>query len=133
MCHFNLIFTAIFLRRGRQLEYFSDGLFIVACLALAFSGNCNRWLLIGAVLLGALSKYFALRVALDAELFEFMANSNDQLEQRTRQLDAWLKGAQGDEDHRCWNQRIKGARQLLFKQCVLCLLEVLMFIAAILM
>jgi hypothetical protein len=80
------------------------------------------------VLLGIGQKYWALRVALDAELFQRLAERADQLAVQTIDLDQALVLLQlqpANQPARSWHERSRGALGLLRRQ-VLCLLAQLL-------
>lgn len=122
-----LALTAHLLQRGRQIERLSDG---ISLLALAFGlapllvaarhPQLAAWLCALLLLLGLAQKYYAMRVALDAQLFASLSNDAGRLGSRTRALDQslhelGLKPAGRDRD---WPARCRGALGLLRKQAV---------------
>lgn len=124
----NLHVVASLLGRGRQLERWSDGLSLLALayglapllgaqLATAATAFCV--LLLG---LGVLHKYWAVRVALDAELFRTLGASKD-LQADTQRLDRALFELNlkpSASDGRDWPARSQAALALLRRQA-LCL------------
>lgn len=124
----NLRLVASLLGRGRQLERLSDGisLLALACSLAPLFGLSLAWpprlLCLLLVLLGLLHKYWALRVALDAELFNALAASRD-LAADTQALDRALHDLRlkpEPSDKRDWPARSQGALALLRRQA-LCL------------
>lgn len=124
-----LILVASLLRRGSSLNGLSSALTVLA-LALGFYGvlmasaslafSLSMALL---VLLGLVQKFYAMRVALDADLFAAMANAGDALPERTRQLDDALTtyaGVPAERTGRPWSERSRGALALLRRQVLLC-------------
>ncbi|MBD9634065.1 hypothetical protein [Pseudomonas sp. PDM19] len=124
-----LILVASLLRRGSSLNGLSSALTVLA-LALGFYGvlmasatlafSLSMALL---VLLGLVQKFYAMRVALDADLFEAMANAGEALAEKTRQLDdalATYVGVSADKTGRPWSERSRGALALLRRQVQLC-------------
>lgn len=124
-----LILVASLLRRGSSLNGLSSALTVLA-LALGFYGvlmasatlafSLSMALL---VLLGLVQKFYAMRVALDADLFEAMANAGEALVEKTRQLDdalATYAGVSADKTGRPWSERSRGALALLRRQVQLC-------------
>ncbi|MBD9514722.1 MULTISPECIES: hypothetical protein [unclassified Pseudomonas] len=124
-----LILVASLLRRGSSLNGLSSALTVLA-LALGFYGvlmasatlafSLSMALL---VLLGLVQKFYAMRVALDADLFEAMANAGEALAEKTRQLDdalATYAGVSADKTGRPWSERSRGALALLRRQVQLC-------------
>lgn len=133
--------VACLLRRGRQLERLSDGLTLLALaigLAPLLGGNPNpaSALLCGLlVMLGLAQKYWAVRVALDGELFARLARQPEQLATHTQQLDQALAGLglqPATAGGRDWDTRSRGALQLLRRQALWLGAQVLLALAAIL-
>ncbi|MBB1518584.1 hypothetical protein [Aquipseudomonas guryensis] len=133
--------VASLLRRGRLLDQLSTGLTLLALalgLAPLLSGQVNpaSAVLCGLlVLLGLAQKYWAVRVALDAELFAQLAGQPEQLADRTRQLDAALHslGLQpANSDERPWPERCRGALRLLRLQVAWLAAQILLALAAVL-
>ncbi|MCJ7851638.1 hypothetical protein [Pseudomonas monteilii] len=122
----NLRVVASLLGRGIQLEHLSDGLTLLALayglapllglpLAPLASVLCSVLLA-----LGVLHKYWAIRVAIDAELFAHLANSVD-LAADTQALDHALfelKLKPQATDGRAWPARSQAALGLLRRQAV---------------
>ena len=83
------------------------------------------------IILGLLQKYWALRVAFDADLFALMAKDIE----RTGELDQSLQtlGLQpANRASRPWTERQRGALKLLRKQAYLLAAQVLLTLAVIL-
>jgi hypothetical protein len=86
------------------------------------------------ILLGVAQKYWALRVAFDAELFAAMAKAGGELERNTQAMDralvdlGLLPAARAD---RPWAERCRGALRLLRIQAVLCALQLLLALAGL--
>lgn len=133
--------TASLLRRGASLDHLSTGLTLLgAAFGMShylFSG-LGGWVVTGSIallLLGLLQKYWALRVAFDAELFHCVANLEQPLAQRSESLDQALvalglqPAARGG---RPWSERIRGALNLLRRQALMVLLQVLVVVGLIL-
>lgn len=136
-----LALVAGLLRRGRSLDLLSGA---VTLLALA----CGLAPLLGAppslaggllcgllVMLGLAQKYWAVRVALDAELFSRLATDPERLPQRSEQLDRALvdlglqrQAAAG----RDWHQRCRGALRLLRLQAAWLVAQLLLALATLL-
>ncbi|WP_213937716.1 hypothetical protein [Pseudomonas sp. dw_612] len=133
--------VASLLRRGRALDQLSTGLTLLgvvfgllqlllitpAALGLLLSG----WLIV----LGLWQKYWAFRVAFDADLFALVAQDADAVPHRTVDLDQALQslGLQpADRAGRPWAERQRGALKLLRKQAVLLAAQVLPTLAVIL-
>ncbi|SFW49937.1 hypothetical protein SAMN03159511_3862 [Pseudomonas sp. NFACC19-2] len=133
----DLLLVAALLRRGRSLDHFSSTLSLVAVLF-----GLAPWLgappslilaLLCAVLLiaGLAEKYWALRVALDAELFQGLAQASEQLDNQTRALDQALQnlGLQNAQQvGRTWSLRAQGALDLLRKQALCLLLQIVIVV-----
>lgn len=125
---------ACLLARGRQLERLSDG---ITLLALAFSvaplfgaalTPLTKALCITLLLLGLAHKYWAVRVALDAELFAWLAASSD-LPADTQALDRALFDLRlkpSASDSRDWPARSQAALGLLRRQGLCLVLQVLL-------
>ncbi|HHK4320779.1 hypothetical protein OFD57_28970 [Pseudomonas aeruginosa] len=112
-----LALVAALLRRGRELDRLSAALTLLA---------------IG---LGLWQKYWALRVALDAELFERFSRVGDRLEAQTQDLDRALADlglARADAAGRTWHQRSRGALRLLRWQALACGAQFLLALSCLL-
>ena len=129
--------VASLLRRGRSLDQLSTGLTLLGVLfglaqllMVSITPIClllSLWMII----LGLLQKYWALRVAFDADLFALMAKDIE----RTGELDQSLQslGLQpANRTSRPWTERQRGALKLLRKQAYLLGAQVLLTLAAIL-
>ncbi|VEE13476.1 hypothetical protein [Ectopseudomonas mendocina] len=136
----DLLLVAALLRRGRSLDHFSSALSLVAVafgLApwLGAPPSLMLALLCAALLVAGLAeKYWALRVALDAELFQRLAESGDQLDSQTHALDQALQnlGLQNAQQaDRSWSLRAQGALGLLRKQALCLLLQVTVVVLGI--
>lgn len=133
--------VASLLRRGRALDQLSTGLTL---LALAFGAGqlllehftpLNLLLITAIVVLGLMEKYWALRVAFDADLFSVLAAEPEHLSERTVALDQSLNtlGLQpADRSARPWTERSRGALKLLLRQAIFLALQVLLTLGAIL-
>ncbi|WP_339492192.1 hypothetical protein [Pseudomonas rhizophila] len=133
--------VASLLRRGHSLDQLSTGLTLLAALlglAQLLVGSVNPWLLLFSVvifLLGVLQKYWAQRVAFDADLFQRMADSTQSLAERTYTLDQALTalGLQPVErSGRLWTERRHGALLLLRRQSLLLATQVVLTLGLIL-
>lgn len=133
--------TASLLRRGASLDTLSTGITLLgAALGLCqyLLADLGGWAITGSVallLLGVLQKYWALRVAFDAELFERVANLALPLAQRSEGLDQALAalGLQpAERGGRPWHERIRGAVNLLRRQALLTGLQVFLVLGLIL-
>ncbi|TNB87139.1 hypothetical protein FHJ31_07030 [Pseudomonas sp. Fig-3] len=133
--------VASLLRRGHSLDQLSTGLTLLAALlglAQFLVGSVNPWLLLFSVvifLLGVLQKYWAQRVAFDADLFQRMADSTQSLAERTYTLDQALTalGLQPVErSGRLWTERRHGALLLLRRQSLLLATQVVLTLGLIL-
>lgn len=87
------------------------------------------------VVFGLLQKMYALRVAIDAELFAHLATSPEQLDKHTAALDQALLalGQPRDKAGRTWEQRSQGALGLLRRQALWCGLQLLVALSAMLL
>lgn len=127
-----LLLVASLLARGRQLERLSDGLTLLA-LACTLSPLLGLplaplpHLLCGLLLLlGLAHKYWALRVALDADLFARIGASSD-LHGDTQALDHALFDLRlkpAASDPRDWPTRSRAALALLRRQALCLTLQV---------
>ena len=129
--------VASLLRRGRSLDQLSTGLtllgvlFGLAQLLLASISPICLLLSLWMIVLGLLPKYWALRVAFDADLFALLARDTE----RTPDLDQALQtlGLQSAKRAgRPWTERRRAALQLLRKQAWLLGPPVLLTLAVIL-
>lgn len=118
--------VASLLGRGKQLEHLSDGLTLLALaygLAPLLGAQLQplaSLLCIVLLVLGVLHKYWAIRVALDAELFDRLAASHD-LATDTQALDRALfelKLKPQATDSRAWPARSQAALALLRRQAM---------------
>lgn len=124
-----LVLVASLLRRGRGVDGLSMALTVLA-VALGLYGvlMSNGSLAFSLamtilVVLGLLQKIYAFRVALDAELFEALAASGEELDAHTRQLDDALSdylALAPEKAGRPWSERSRGALHLLRIQALLC-------------
>lgn len=133
--------VASLLRRGHSLDQFSTGLTLLAALlglGQWLLGRMDPWLLLfSAVLftLGVLQKYWALRVAFDADLFQRVADGTQPLAERTEALDRALSalGLQpAERGGRLWTERSHGALRLLRRQSLLLAAQVIVTLGFIL-
>lgn len=129
--------VASLLRRGRSLDQLSTGLTLLGVLfglaqllMVSITPIClllSLWMII----LGLLQKYWALRVAFDADLFALLAKDIE----RTGELDQSLQslGLQpANRTSRPWTERQRGALKLLRKQAYLLGAQVVLTLAVIL-
>lgn len=126
--------TAALLRQGRLLDGCSGALLLLGAafgLAQLIGAPRDPWLAaicLGLVLAGLVQKYWALRVAFDAELFERI----DRL--GLAELDAALHGlgllAEGKAG-RPLHERSGGALRLLKRQALLLALQVLLLLGGL--
>lgn len=132
----NLRVVASLLGRGKQLERLADGLTLLA-LAYGLTPLLGLPLApLASVLLalGVLHKYWAIRVAIDAELFAHLANSED-LAADTQALDHALfelKLKPQATDGRAWPARSQAALGLLRRQAVCLGLQLSLALATLL-
>ncbi|MCE5984283.1 hypothetical protein [Pseudomonas sp. LF19] len=139
----HLALVASLLKRGRQVERLADGISLLAVffgLAVLLIGTPAPWLssVLCSVLLlaGLLQKFFAMRVALDADLFAHLATRSDQLAQHTQALDQSLcaLGLKANPvDNRDWQSRGLAAMGLLRKQLLCFAVQALLALAGILL
>ncbi|AGZ33565.1 hypothetical protein C4Q28_23055 [Pseudomonas sp. SWI6] len=135
-----LMVVASLLGRGAQLERLSDGISLLALayglaplLGAALTPSAS--LLCAALLaLGVLHKYWAVRVALDADLFARLGASTD-LAADTQALDHALFDLHlktQPEDARDWSARSQAALALLRRQTLCLGLQALLTLATLL-
>ena len=129
--------VASLLRRGRSLDQLSTGLtllgvlFGLAQLLMASIAPICLLLSLWMIILGLLQKYWALRVAFDADLFALMARDVE----RTGELDQTLQTLglhPANRPSRPWAERQRGALKLLRKQAYLLGAQVILTLAVIL-
>ena len=132
----NLSVVASLLARGRQLERLSDGITLLAaaCSLAPLLGLplpvLPRVLCAALLLLGIAHKYWAVRVALDADLFARLAASGD-LPADTQALDRALHELRlkpNAHDSRDWPARSQGALALLRRQALCLGLQLLLIL-----
>ncbi|BBP80326.1 hypothetical protein CCU68_05925 [Pseudomonas gingeri NCPPB 3146 = LMG 5327] len=125
--------VASLLRRGRSLDQLSTGLTVLGVLsglAPLLIGTLSSWCLllsVWLVLTGLLQKYWALRVAFDADLFQLMAGEPSGLGDRTEALDQALHDLGLQPRHtpaRPWAERSRGALGLLKRQALLLIVQI---------
>lgn len=118
----SLLLIAGLLRRGRQLDQLSTGLTLLGLaggLLPLLIGRGNLLMALPCVLLillGVVQKYWAIRVALDAELFATLAADPTLRQARIAELDAALVELHmqpATQAARPWDARIRGAYRLL--------------------
>ena len=123
---------AIFLRQGRLLDRLAMGLALLGLLltlapAWGFATPLAYWLLGGLLLLiGCVEKYWALRVALDADLFQHIRQLS------LSGLDQALTEQQllpSNKASRSLNDRCRGAYRLLRWQLLCVLLQACLLLA----
>ena len=133
----DLLLVAALLRRGRILDHCSSALSLVAVLFglapwLGAPPSLILALLCAALLIAGLAeKYLALRVALDAELFQRLAEAGEQLDSQTHALDQALQnlGMQNAQQAgRSWSLRSQGSLGLLRKQALCLLLQIVVVV-----
>ncbi len=134
--HLRLI--AAMLRRGKALDRVSSALSLLALVIglgplLGFMAlSTGAAVCIALLACGLIQKYYALRVALDAELFASLAAAPEQLDRRTAELDQALASlGRQIEPARSWELRTQGAVRLLRLQALWLALQLLVALAAI--
>jgi hypothetical protein len=127
--------TASLLRRGGSLDRLSSGFTLLGALlgmsqyVMATPGYWTLACSSGLLVLGLWQKYWALRVAFDADLFQRLAESAADLGERTQALDQALTALDlqpAERAGRPWSQRIAGALKLLRRQALLVAAQVLL-------
>lgn len=136
-----LALVAGLLRRGRGLDLLSNALTLLALAyglapLLGAPPSAASGILCGLlVMLGLAQKHWAIRVALDAELFTRLADDLGRLVSRTTELDQALlqlglqKAASAP---RGWEERCRGALRLLRLQVAWLVAQLLLALAVIL-
>lgn len=129
---------ASLLRRGHAIDMLSTGLALIGALIgatqLMFSVH-HPWASgLGAalLLLGALQKYWALRIGFDADLLQRIADSPLPLKHNTLLLDQALKalGLQpAAKSARSWDERARGVFRLLYLQIALVVLQLTLMLS----
>ena len=136
-----LALVASLLRRGRGLDLLSGALTLLALayglapLLGAPSSTFGAGLCALLAMPGLVQKYWAMRVALDAELFTQLAADPGRLAQRSEQLDQALTGLglqPAASAPRDWQQRCLGALRLLRLQGACLAAQMLLALAVIL-
>jgi hypothetical protein len=133
--------TASLLRRGDLLDRLSTGFTLLGALlglsqyVLTSPGFWGVTCGSGLLVLGLWQKYWAVRVAFDADLFRRLAESAADLGERTQALDQALIALNlqpAERSGRTWDQRIAGALKLLRRQALLVAAQVLLTLVFIL-
>lgn len=123
---------ASLLRRGHAIDMLSTGLAFIGALigaAQLMVAVHHPWasgLGVALLLMGALQKYWALRIGFDADLLQRIADSPLPLEDTTLLLDQALMalGLQpAAKSGRSWDERTKGVLRLLYMQVTLVVLQ----------
>jgi hypothetical protein len=136
-----LFTVASLLRRGKALDRLSSALTLLglaiglAPLLGVLAQPLGALFCALLVLLGLVEKYWALRVALDAELFLRLADDVEHLPLRTADLDQALTrlGLQpANPTARNWEERSRGALRLLRLQALWLLAQLLLAVAIVL-
>jgi hypothetical protein len=136
-----LALVAGLLRRGRGLDLLSGAITLLALayglaplLGSAYSPAASILCSL-LVMFGLAQKYWALRVALDADLFTHLAGDAPRLQERTDELDQALLqlGLQKTTTvSRNWDDRCRGALRLLRLQAAWLIAQLLLALATIL-
>lgn len=111
---------AALLRQGRVLLLLSLVLLACALLAKALSLDMRFWPWLVSLIAALVQAYYAMRVGLDAQLFDALSRDADPATARAR-LDAALQATGLRRDtttDRSWASRFAGARGLLLRQVV---------------
>ena len=136
-----LFTVASLLRRGRALDQLSNALSLIALLIglaplLGIQAQPLTALFCALLLiLGLGQKYWALRVALDAELFQQLASRVDQLAAHTAELEqtlVQLKLQPANLPARGWGERSLGALRLLRQQVLWLVAQLLLAVLIVL-
>ena len=133
--------VASLLRRGRTLDQLSTGVTLLGVLfgllqvLLLTPMALNLILIVWLIVVGLMQKYWAIRVAFDADLFDLVARGSDSLPNCTLALDLALQNLGLLPSHRPgrpWVERQQGALKLLRNQATLLGAQVLPTLALIL-
>lgn len=126
--------TAALLRQGRLLDGCSSALLLLGAafgLAQLLGTEQDPWLAaicLGLVVVGLVQKYWALRVAFDAELFERLDRlALDELDAALHGLGLLADGKGG----RALGERCQGALRLLKRQALLLALQTLLLLGGL--
>lgn len=131
--------VAILLRRGRAIDNAAGVLTLIGLLTVLASWwgvHLNFWFSVAAlimVLLGLMQKYWAARVAIDAELFSLLATKNHHTTEALAELDYVLQQlslAPITEHTRSLEDRGRGALRLLRWQLICFSTQVIFMVAA---
>lgn len=130
--------TARLLRQGARVDAFSCGLSLLAFAAGWFALGLGEWLRLSIVLavivLGLAQRYFALRVAFDAELFAALEHDPKLDAKRMREFDQAMQSLEllpPDKGGRPWVERCRGALKLLNRQISIAVLQLVVALAGI--
>ncbi|MFJ3483813.1 hypothetical protein ACIPL1_10590 [Pseudomonas sp. NPDC090202] len=132
---------ASLLRRGKSLDELSTGLALVGTLIAAGHGllvAVSPWIAafgVALLIMGLLQKYWAIRVAFDADLLQRLADSPQALADNTEALDhalATLALQPADKAGRPWNLRLRGALALLYRQAALLAAQIVLTLGFVL-
>jgi len=132
--------TASLLRRSSSLDRLSTGLALIGALLglsqYVMASTVGWGLVCGSILLviGLWQKYWAVRVAFDADLFQHLATGEDDLDERMQSLDKALTTLNlqpSNRGGRPWSERITGALKLLRRQALLVAAQTLVALAFI--
>lgn len=136
-----LLVTAALLRRGRSFDHLSSAITLLALLLGLSPLVGASFHLLAAVLwvwliiLGLFQKYWAARVALDAELFQRIADSREELDSSAEHLDSALSSLRLSKPQaaRDWQNRCQGALKLMQRQVLCAALQCLLAVLGILL
>ena len=116
---------AALLRQGRILLALSLALLVVALMAMLLVDGTRLWPWAGSLMVALMQAYYAMRVGLDAHLFDALARDCDAASAGTR-LDAALLATglrHTAAPDRAWPSRFAGARGLLVRQATCLVLQ----------
>lgn len=120
---------AAFLQTGRMLDHAGSLALLLSWLLLLQVGVSSAfigWIGFGLSVLALLEKYYAWRVALDANLFDCLAqNRSRDLAQFDAAMAAFLRPGREVSPERTMESRFMGARRLFLRQVALVLLQML--------
>jgi hypothetical protein len=132
--------VASLLRRGKALDNLSTGLTLLSLglgllqLLITAPNALLVTVVTAGVLLGLIEKYYAFRVAFDADLFHIVASDPQWLTDRTAALDEALGKLSlqpVDKTGRSWALRSQGALKLLRQQVLFLAVQLLVLLSAI--
>ena len=121
---------AAWLKTGRMLDHAASLALLLTLLALLplsglHKGLPNAWGVAALIALALLGKYYAWRVALDAGLFDLLAQTGARdMDQFDAAMTAFLRPGQASTPPRSMESRFMGARRLFLWQVAALVMQV---------